>query len=131
MTNLLVKVLIIELVVIKLLHLVVVLEGFASEVVNGSWDDLAEWQKYALASWFRVQSINATHPLLQVLSNLVIHLELLVEVLELFLVDVTLLHSLHRGWLRGLEEVEEGIHGDHLLDHTSSVGVWRVPEGWS
>jgi len=49
-TNLLVKVLIVELIVIELLHLVVVLEGFASEVIDGSWDDLVEQADLASAS---------------------------------------------------------------------------------
>jgi hypothetical protein len=70
-------------------------------------------------------SRSSTHPLLQVLSELVVNLELLVEVLELVLVNVALLHGLHRGWLRRLEEVEERVYGNDLLDHTGPVGVYR------
>lgn len=66
-----------------------------------------------------------THPLLEVLSELVVDLELLVEILKLVLVNVALLHGLHRRGLRGLEEVEERVDGHDLLDHTGPVGVWN------
>jgi hypothetical protein len=53
-TNLIVKVFIVKLVVVELLHLIVVLESFASEIVDGSWDDLVGKQKFASASWSRL-----------------------------------------------------------------------------
>ena len=59
-----------------------------------------------------------THPLLEVLSDLVVELELLINVLILVLLVVVLGGRLGRG-----EEAEEGVGGDHFLDDTGLVGV--------
>jgi hypothetical protein len=60
---------------------------------------------------------------LQVFTDLVVDLELLIQCFQLFLIDVTALEVVHRRWLRRLEEVEERVRGDDLLDDSGSVGV--------
>ena len=59
-----------------------------------------------------------THPLLEVLSDLVVELELLINVLILVLLVVVLGGRLGRG-----EEAEERVGGDDLLDDPGLVGV--------
>jgi hypothetical protein len=70
--------------------------------------------------------IRATYSLLQVFTDLVVDLELLVQSFQLFLVDVTALEVVHRRWLRRLEEVEERIRRNDLLDDSGSVGVCDI-----
>lgn len=65
-----------------------------------------------------------THSFLQVFTDLVVNLQLLIQCFQLFLVDVTALEVVHRRWLRRLEEVEERVRGDNLLDDSRSVGVF-------
>jgi hypothetical protein len=126
-THVFVEILVIELVVVELFHSIVVLKSLTGKVIDGSWDDLINGDiKKGQSRIHAYQPTHrATHPLLQILSDLVIHLELLIQILEFFLVDVALLHGFHRGWLRRLEEVEEGVYRNDLLDHSSSVGVYR------
>lgn len=100
-THLVILVLVEVLVVVLKLILIVLLiaQGLAGEVVDGAGDDL----------------------LLEVLAELVVDLEAGVELLELLLVDVTLLELLARWGLRRLEEVEERVGGDDLADDTSAA----------
>jgi hypothetical protein len=66
-----------------------------------------------------------THPLLEVLSDLVVNLQLLIKSLKLLLLDIALLESLDGRWLRRFEEVEERVCRDDLLNDSDLLGVCK------
>jgi hypothetical protein len=98
---LLVVVLVVKVVIVLkvILKVLLIAEGLAGEVVDSTRDDL----------------------LLEVLAELVVHLEAAVELLELLLVDVLLLELLARWGLGGLEEVEERVGGDDFTDDAGAA----------
>lgn len=63
-----------------------------------------------------------TDLLLEVFTNLVVHLELLLDLLELFGVNFAVLNDIVRGKLRGVEEVEERLCWVSLLHKSGAVG---------
>ena len=93
--------------VVKVLHVlalesVLVPQCSAREVVDSARDDL----------------------LLELLSDLVVGLEALVELLKLLLLEVVSLERLGAWWLRRLEEGEEGWGVDDFSDDSGSAGSW-------
>lgn len=103
-------VLVILVILIKILEVVVVivalvLESLAGEVVDSTGNDLT--QEPAVSGSLKGKQDGSANLLLQVLTNLVVDLELLLDRLELILFNVAALDSLlGRGdWWR--EEVEE------------------------
>lgn len=73
-----------------------------------------------------------TNLLLDVFTNLVIKLKFLVNLLEVFNLDVGSLESILIGWYGGREEVEEGFSWAGLADETSAVCVYSklILETW-
>lgn len=87
-------------VVVVLIHHIV-FEGLSCEVIHGLGNDL----------------------FLDVLSELVVHLELLIEFVEDFLVDLVVVYGILCGRDRGSEEVEEGFGGAGLANQPGSIRV--------
>jgi hypothetical protein len=114
-------------VLVELVLVLFVVEGLASEVVDSSWDDLSEECQVVSAVVRLGMSVypDPTHPLLEVLSDLVVNLQLLIKSLKLLLLDITLLESLDGRWLRRFEEVEERVCRDDLLDDSDLLGVCK------
>lgn len=69
----------------------------------------------------RKQMGNRTHSFLQVLSNLIIQLELLVELFENLFVDFVVLDLLGRGLSWRVEKVEKGWDGMRATDESGAV----------
>ena len=83
---------VIELVVIILIE-ALVLESLAREVVNGAGDDLHTRASQQMPSY---ETELETHLLLQILTDLIVNLELVFDRLELILLDVAALNRLLR-----------------------------------
>lgn len=93
---------ILKIIIILLHH--VVFQSFAGEVVDGFGDDL----------------------LLDVLADLIVHLELLLQFVEFIFCHVTVVDGLLGGWCGWREEVEEGLCGTRFSDESCAVCVWKI-----
>lgn len=112
---------VIELVVIILVKLIevvivlqqIILEGFASEVVNGTRNYLCCMSSVA------IRRTKQLHLFLQIFADLVIYLQFFFDLLKIFLVKVLVI----RGRSGGRKEVEEGVSWFCFAHQAGSVRV--------